>query len=279
MDEQPFAANASPAQLAGSVEGNLFALFRRMATLPGGEIVETPRLSKHNAPFANPMFRGVWATRLDETDAGEAIAETLAWFQERNAPFVFWWTGPRTTPADLPAHLRERGFIPWEEAAPGMVATIDELDAGAMRRVPPGLTIEPVRDDADLDTFTAELVAAFGMPEWAAHSWNEATRAVGIARAPWSLYLARVAGEPAGTAMLVKGGGVAGVTAIAVREAWRNRGIGAAISLQPLLDARREGYRHAALFATPMGEPVYARLGFRRCNVPISRYLWRNEAR
>jgi GNAT superfamily N-acetyltransferase len=101
---------------------------------------------------------------------------------------------------------------------------------------------------------------------------------VGIDHAPWRFYLARMGAEPVGTAIQVNGGGVAGVIGIAVREAWRGRGIGSALTLRPLLDARSEGYHHAALFATPMGEPVYARLGFQRCHAPISRYLWRNDA-
>ena len=278
MDDTPLAVNATPEELATTVEGNLYALFRRMATLPGAEIEETARLGMHNAPFANPMFRGVWRTRLNEAIADDEIERVLGWFRERSAPYVFWWTGPETTPGDLPARLQARGFLPWEENAPGMIAPIDALDIGALDRVPAGLTIEPVRDEADLAAFADELIAAFGMPDWAARSWAEATRAAGIERAPWRFFLARVDGQPVGTAMLVVGGGVAGVTGIAVREAWRGRGIGAAVTLRPLLEAREGGYRHAALFATPLGEPVYARLGFRRCDVPISRYLWRNEA-
>jgi GNAT superfamily N-acetyltransferase len=277
MDNTPLPADAPADDLATTVEGNLFALFRQIATLPGAEVVETPLLCKHNAPFANPMFRGVWATRLDGVNVDAEIDETLAWFKARHAPFIFWWTGPGTSPDDLPARLVERGFVPWEERAPGMIAAINALDAGALERAPKALTIQPVRTDEDLDAFERELVAAFGMPDWAAKSWSEATRVAGIERAPWRLYLGLIDDQPVATAMLVEGGGVAGVTAIGVREAWRGRGIGAAITLRPLLDARDNGYHHAALFATPMGGPVYARLGFRRCDVPISRYLWRSE--
>lgn len=276
MNDTPLPANASAAEIAASVEGNLFALFRQMATLLGGEIIETPKLAMHSAPFANPMFRGAWASRFDDVNSDETIAQTLDWFRQRGAPFVFWWTGPRTTPVGLANDLLTHGFVPFEVNAPGMAARISELDVSALERAPNELRVETVVEDPDLAEFEHELVAAFGMPDWAARSWGEATRAVGIEHAPWKLYVARMGRHPVGTAMLIEGAGVAGVLAIGVREEWRGKGIGSVATLKPLLDAGAHGYEHAVLFATPLGQPVYARLGFRRCDVPISRYLWQN---
>jgi ribosomal protein S18 acetylase RimI-like enzyme len=58
----------------------------------------------------------------------------------------------------------------------------------------------------------------------------------------------------------------------------QGKGIGAAISLKPLLDARAEGYRYAVLFSTEMGFGVYERIGFRDTGVRVNRYLWRAPA-
>ena len=55
----------------------------------------------------------------------------------------------------------------------------------------------------------------------------------------------------------------------------RGRGIGGAITLRPLLEARDQGYRYAALFATELGVGAYRRIGFRDTGARINRYLWR----
>jgi GNAT superfamily N-acetyltransferase len=49
---------------------------------------------------------------------------------------------------------------------------------------------------------------------------------------------------------------------VAALEAARGRGIGTAITLAPLLDARDRGYRVGVLQASEMGYPIYARMGF-----------------
>jgi len=55
----------------------------------------------------------------------------------------------------------------------------------------------------------------------------------------------------------------------------RGQGIGAAITLIAYDEARQLGYQHGVLFGTPLGIPVYQRIGFRHVGATISRYLWR----
>lgn len=271
---QPPLTDASDAELAAAVQENLFALFRAMAVLPGSQAVERGQLSYHLTSPCNPMFKGVWRARLSPDQVDDVIDETLAWFRARNAPFFFWWTGPGTTPEDLEKRLVARGFI--EGGSPGMVADLHHMNEAILTRVPSGLTIEEVQNEAALDDFKHVIIEGYGMPEKMADGWVAAAVGFGIGRTPWRLYLARLNGEPVATHILFNGAGVAGVYGVATVPAARGQGIGGAITLQPLLEARALGVRYAVLFSTAMGIRTYEHIGFRRCGVRIGRYLWRN---
>jgi ribosomal protein S18 acetylase RimI-like enzyme len=291
MTTEPILVDPSADDLASAVEENLFALFRAMAISLDGEVVERDGLSYHLAFPSNPMFKGVWRPRLAATDVDAAIAAAGAWLRERKAPFAFWWTGPGTTPADWGDRLaacgllsmaeQQRQFAPGirstEIGGPGMVADLDRMNEAALEQVPAGFTLAEVADAADLDEFKRVFVEGNGVPEWAGQAWVDAAQHAGIGHTPWRMYLGRLNGEAVATNMLFCGAGVASVYGVATVPTARGRGIGGAITLAPLLDARRQGFRHAVLFATDLAVGTYRRIGFRECGVRINRYLWRNE--
>lgn len=86
MNTDPILTNATDELLSAAVFENLYDLFRSMAnSLPDGELTEGEKISRHHTFPTNPMFKGVWNTRLSDAEADAAIDETLAWFKERNA--------------------------------------------------------------------------------------------------------------------------------------------------------------------------------------------------
>ena len=280
----------SDSQLARAVEDNLFDLFRAMAaSLPEGEHQESPGLSRHLSFPTNPMFKGAWRTSLAEADVEHAIDETIAWFAERKAPFFFWWTGPSTQPPNLGARLMRRGLLDMAEqqqalakdivqteaGAPAMALELGQADAAWLARVPADFTIEEVASESALADFKAVFVESYGIPEFAGQAWVDATRAIGLGRTPWRLFVGRLSGRPVATNMLFCGGGVASVYGVATLPDARGRGIGGAITLAPLLEARASGYEHAVLFSTEKGVSAYQRIGFRIVPGRINRYLWR----
>jgi ribosomal protein S18 acetylase RimI-like enzyme len=246
-----------------------------MAQLPGGELDESATLSRHHAFPINPMFKGAWQPRLDAADADAAIADTIAWFQARHAPFFFWWVDAAAQPADLSQRLAAHGFAAWEENAPGMAAPLADLRYDLMNRVPAGFVMERVTDEAGLLDFKTAFVAGMEIPDWAGQAWVEATLAVGIDAAPWRCYVGRLDGRPVASNMLFCGAGVASVFGVATDPAARGQGIGTAITLIAYQDAYAAGYTHGVLFATELGATIYRHMGFRDVGAGISRYLWR----
>lgn len=261
-------------ELGFAFAANLFDLFRAMSLLPDALLEETEVGARHLAFPFNPMFKGVWQTRVGPGQADAAIEDAAAWFTAHGAPFAFWWVDPRATPADLGERLQARGWQAWELEAPGMAAELDALAFDLIDRVPTGYRQCRVTDTAGMDDFRRAFVTGFEVPEWAGQAWVDATLAFGPEHAPWRCYVGYLDGEPVASNMLFNGAGVASVFGVATAPAARGRGIGAAITLLAYQEARELGYRHGVLFGTELGVPVYQRIGFRSVNSTISRYLW-----
>lgn len=75
-------------------------------------------------------------------------------------------------------------------------------------------------------------------------------------------FVARAGGRAVGTALLFDAHGVTGVYIVATAEAYRRRGIGAALTAAALAEGRRRGLRVGTLQAGGLGAPVYAGMGF-----------------
>jgi GNAT superfamily N-acetyltransferase len=290
MQTRSILSEATDEQLGLAVQENLFELFRSMAINLGGDLEETAWFSRHFSFPTNPMFKGVWNTRLAEDEIDDSIQETIDWFKSRAAPYFFWWTGPTTTPGILGKYLQRYGMLDMAEqqqelaaglhqtglGAPGMVADLGSMNETVLAQVPQGFLIEEVRDEAALYDFKHVFVETYEIPEYTGQAWVDATLKIGIGQTPWKMYVGRLNGQAVATNMLFNGAGVASVYGVATVPAARGKGIGAAITLKPLLEARKLGYHYAVLFSSEMGVRVYERIGFRVTDVRINRYLWRN---
>jgi ribosomal protein S18 acetylase RimI-like enzyme len=212
----------------------------------------------------------VLRAQLEQADVDSTIQETLANFRDLAA--MSWWTDPGTLPTDLGRHLLAHSLT-YTRGAPGMAVDLQALHEDVP--TPSALTISRVDDEEALRKWAYASIIGFGHPESDADIWFDVFAGLG-----WDLplrnYVGLLDGEPVATAELFLAAGVAGIYVVATVPGARRQGIGTALTLAALRDARTMGYRIGILHASPMGLGVYRRLGFREyCR--MSHYAWASE--
>lgn len=205
-------------------------------------------------------FNTAWVTGLPDDPLG-----ALSWARD-----VLTATGPPFTiqvaAPWLPGVSEAAATVGLEaeDITPGMVRS-------ATREVPPladGLRVEAVRTPDTLHTHAVTAAIGFGVEDP-----DAAVRVLPVSLLDddkVALFNGHVDGrsEPSATAVCVVAEGIAGVYAVTVHEHARRRGIGAAMTWAAVAAGARAGIEMAALQATPMGLPLYTRMGFR----PVADY-------
>jgi len=260
----------SATALAAAIEDNGAEFLVAMGRAAGGEEGnDAVRWTIGGSPI--DYHNAVVAAHLDAEDADAAIAASIARMRAHDVPGS-WHLGPGMTPADLGQRLVDHGFH-YAGDDIGMAADLGELQQSSM---PAGLTISRVETPGDFGAWVETLGQGFGDGATEASWVGDICLELGLANPAWRHYLGRLDGTPVATATLFLGAGVAGIYFVFTLPEARRRGIGAAVTLAPLLEARALGYRIGVLGASTMGEPVYRRIGFREyCRIGL--FEWQGE--
>ena len=127
-----------------------------------------------------------------------------------------------------------------------------------------GITVRPVDDEAGLREFISVNAAAYttyGMPpEVLSDLFDETDAVLGDRSA--HMVVARRAAQPVATAMIFESDGVASVQWVGTIPAARGTGLGALVTTAVTNLAFDRGATSCTLQASPMGAPVYQRLGY-----------------
>jgi GNAT superfamily N-acetyltransferase len=261
----------SEPELVQAIENNMFELFMSFRRWPEEEIHDNPDMlwSITSIPF--PLFNSVFRAKLEPQNADAIIETTLSRYKARNVPMM-WWTGPATRPENLGTYLEAHGLVNEEGDSPGMGLDLHTLNERLNK--PPGLEIKLVDDAQSLRKWSEAVVAAFPMPDFVAKPFFDCLFTLGFGKAsPLRNYYGRINGEVVATSSLFLGAGVAGIYNVATLPKVRRQGIGYAMTLEPLCEARTLGYRFGVLTSSKLGVGVYRNIGFKEyCK--IGQYLW-----
>jgi GNAT superfamily N-acetyltransferase len=249
--------------LWAAVEANMVAHMASLPSLlPGATVLTEPDLVLVDAGVPSDTFNVICGARFDPAAAEARIAGAIAHFHAKGTPFT-WWVGPASRPFDLGARLVNHGLVDMEGEL-GMVLDLNRLPATAT--LPAGLTVRRVTSPRELAAFARVLAANWDPPDQAVIDFYARAAAVALAPDfPARFYVGYLDGEPVATSECFHGHGVAGLYAVVTLSGARRRGVGTALTMVPLVEARAAGYQTATLQASAGGEGVYARLGFVPC--------------
>lgn len=218
---------------------------------PGGESRTFGAIRCSSVGVPMPLFNQAFV--FEEPAVGD-LEQATSWFAERQVPF--WVSTPDSVAPAIADMAESTGLDPVAATMPGMAyAPLGDLPAAAVG----GAEFVRVTDSAQLDDLAVVTSEAFGAPLEAAAMLAPAST-LDDDRCAW--FVGYLDGDLAACGQLLHTEDTAGVYSIGVREQFRRRGLGTAITTAALVAGRELGCATGVLQASPMGAPVYDRMGF-----------------
>jgi GNAT superfamily N-acetyltransferase len=236
----------------------MFDFWMHLGRSPQVDLYDVPDMIRLTCEIPSPLLNNVLRAQLTLDDIDTGIEETLSHFKSRGLP-IRWITSPSTRPVDLGNYLEAHGLIHITDF-PGMAVHLPELNDDLT--TPSDLSIEHVGDVKTLEQMINTFAIGYEIPVSVANTFFDILSSLGF-ELPLRHYLGWLKGKPVACSSLLLSSGVAGIYIVATVQEARGQGIGSALTLLPLREARALGYRIGILGSTEMGLGMYRRLGFR----------------
>lgn len=228
---------------------------------PRAGVERHPGLVVASLGMGVPFFNGAFVT--GEADAEATVRTATAFYEARRRPFLLRARPERDDVAQAAAHVGMSEVQPLDLLAMQMPATMPEP--------PEDLRIQQVRDVDGLAGHVAVLAAAFELPvEIMAGFLAD----VPLRDARLRVLNGHVGDRIVTTSAVCLHGEIAGVYDVATLPSHRGRGLGEAMTWQAMRVAADAGARVVSLQPSPMGLPIYNRMGFDRVGA-FRQWEWR----
>jgi ribosomal protein S18 acetylase RimI-like enzyme len=246
--------------LVRAIEGSLHDIARLYGHLPEAYMRDDEEILMLESGVPAYGFNAVTRTNFRK-DIHNKILDTIAFFRKRKMPLM-WWITPSTNPRDMPERLGRLGFL-CDEACPGMFLPVGFIKDDAGGDIP-GLEIKLADTREKLKDWVKIIAYTHNLGYEVIGKFIKAELEVGISpESDFLRYVGYLHGEPICTSAALFSSGVAGLYYIATLKEHRCKGFGRAVTIAPLLEAKKREYKIAVLQSTKSGLNLYKRIGFR----------------
>ena len=248
--------------LIALADANHYEAYRELTRRAGGVVVDEGGLTFWAGAHPLPVLANAVVRTDARVPAKDVLVRGHRFFLAHRRGFSVVLSG--AADADLRPVCESAG-MPLTGESPGMVLERRLPDAAA----PPGVAVRRVETDTDAKEFARigdEAYRTLGMPPGCGLAM---LGRLAVLRAPHiTSVLACVDGTPAAGAMVILSHGVGGIYWVGTMPAARGRGLGELVTRIVGNVAFDMGARAVVLQASPMGEPIYRRMGYRE----VTRY-------
>lgn len=243
----------APKELVLALDANMIAFRSVYGRANGCALHATSDIIWFYTGVPNALYNGVLFAQLSPHEIKATVDRLQAKILQHGAP-ALWWLGPLSQPAHLGSLLEEYGLHPAGEI-PGMAIELAIVQNHL--EMPSGFSIQKVTTkdmqavwagiaDSATDAMV-QLEVSLNDPQYQAQH----------------RYVGFLDGIPVARSVLALDAGAAGIYAVGTIPSARGKGIGRAMTMLPLLEARRLGYRVGILQASHMGYSLYQKIGFK----------------
>lgn len=254
--------NATDSEIKDAIEYNWYEFIKSWSELgiEGFEHEESELFYEFKSGIPYFRLNGVLDTHFPPEVVEKSVKKVATAFKERKLPFI-WIIGPSSNPVNLKEYLLKNDLT-YIVKPPGMAFDLNLLPDKV--NYIPDVEIIPVHNQETTETYLDVGLTGLEWDRETTYNFllDVATRFSYGNNPHHSAFIAYYKGKPVAISRVFYGAGVAGVYRVTTLEEARHKGIGTAISLAPLYEAKELGYEIATLVSTDMGFNVYKRIGF-----------------
>ena len=243
--------------LLSSIEYNLDEFYLKCSKHPNFESMDTDKLKwvrSIKADWPNCIFQA----KFNATDINFEIENVKRLIQQDKAPNG-WTIGPLTKPKNLGKILLNHEFSDVFQQA-GMALNLSKLKMSSSTNT--ALKVKIVENEEELSNWSDLVSTVFHIKVD-----DELLRYL-LSQSEAKFYIGTYNEKYVSALLLYLKTESAGLHAVSTLPDYRNNNFALTISNKALSDARDVGYKYGVLQASPMGQKVYKKLGFKKyCDV------------